>query len=1213
MADENRTVEKKYGNFSEYNIQMNRWILKPIGAWPITNSTTTVEKIMSRILTVVCWFISLFTIIPGVLNIILEKEDIYLKLKTLGPLSHWCVGGFNYAVLLLRKSDIHYCIEHIRTDWKMITRSEDQQVMLKNAKLGRRVAGFCAAFMQGGVFSTCIVYGVFTSQTIQVGNETMVVYGLPCPPYKLPIQLKPIHDIILGTQFLSAFVVTTSATGAFGLAAVFASHAVGQLNIMMAWVNEFVNQHLRCENENASVSKVGAIVEHHLRVLSFIAHIERIMSPICFMEMFKCMLGMCMASYYILVEWSEYNIQNLITYTMILISMTCNIFLVCYIGEVLSEKCKNIGDMVYMTNWYRLPDKDILSLIMIIRRSSVKVKMTAGKIIDMSLFTFASVCLHNFFNLKKKRIQSKRYLRNHFTMTDKLVAAKKKYGNLGEYSIQLSRWYLKPMGVWPDPVTTRREKILAQISIVVCWCIILFTVIPAFLHVVLVNEDIYLKLKTLGPLSHWCVDGFNYLVLLLRQDDISYCVERIRSDWKMITRTQDQEEMWKSAKLGRSIASFCAGFMQGTIFCTCFVLGAFKRTVEVGNKTVDIYTLPCPAYKFPVQTNPTHDVILGTQFLSALVVSSSAAGSFTLATIFASHALGQLNIMVTWVNEFTKRSGEKGKKAQINEIGIIVEHHLRVLSLIARIERIMSPICFMETFKCMLGMCMPSYYILAEWSEHNIQALIIYVMVFLSMTFNIFLVCYIGEVLKEQWVWKPLGIYAFIYNRRNKFEKMTSVVLILTSCSILQFVIVPFGYYTLFYERDIDTKIKLMGPLTFCLTSLIKYGYLGMKSSEFGRCVKHIEEDWKMLRDDDHRAIMVRYLTMGRKLITLCATFMYTGGLSYHTIMPLLSKKISENVTIRPLTYPGYEAFFDIQESPTYEIVYCMHCVYVLITGNITMAAYSLTAICTTHACGQIKIQTSRLKNLREDRKALENGIEDRLAVVVREHAKILSGGLSYHTVMQFVSKRDREENSTYRPLVYPGYDTFMDAQSSPTYEIVFSLHCFADIIMYSAATAAYSLAAIFVTHICGQIQIQIAKLHNLVKSKERKDGNRDPLSLIVYEHVQILSTATAAYSLAAIFVTHICGQIQIQIARLHNLVKSKQRKDVPDPLSVIVHDHAEILRQIGVNSYKIEWYNLPAKDAYDLILLIAISQYPPKLTAGKVIELSLDTFSSVS
>ncbi|XP_043517130.1 odorant receptor 4-like [Frieseomelitta varia] len=390
MTDELRTIERKFGNLSKYSIQVNQWILKPIGAWPITNSTTTVEKITTRMLTVVCWCFSLFTIIPGVLNIMLEKEDIYLKLKTLGPLSHWCVGGFNYAVLLLRKNDIHYCIEHIRTDWKMITRSEDQQVMLKNAKLGRYVAGFCAAFMHGGVFCTCLVLGAF-KRTIEIGNETMAVYTLPCPAYKFPVQTNPTHDIILGTQFLSAFIASSSAAGAFSLATVFASHAVGQLSIMTTWVDEFVNRQSRDENNNDCVNKIGIIVEHHLRVLSFIARIEQIMSPICFMEIFKCMLGMCMPSYYILAEWSEHNIQNLTSYVMIIISMTCNIFLVCYIGEVLSEKCKKIGDMVYMTNWYHLPDKNILSMIMIISRSSVEVKMTAGKIIDMSVFTFASI------------------------------------------------------------------------------------------------------------------------------------------------------------------------------------------------------------------------------------------------------------------------------------------------------------------------------------------------------------------------------------------------------------------------------------------------------------------------------------------------------------------------------------------------------------------------------------------------------------------------------------------------------------------------------------------------------------------------------------------------------------------------------------------------------------------------------------------------------
>ena len=78
-------------------------------------------------------------------------------------------------------------------------------------------------------------------------------------------------------------------------------------------------------------------------------------------------------------------------------------FLICYIGEILTERCKEIGNMVYMTNWYQLHDKDILNLIMIIVRSSVEYKMTAGKIMDMSVITFGNVRLY-FSILKEIKI-----------------------------------------------------------------------------------------------------------------------------------------------------------------------------------------------------------------------------------------------------------------------------------------------------------------------------------------------------------------------------------------------------------------------------------------------------------------------------------------------------------------------------------------------------------------------------------------------------------------------------------------------------------------------------------------------------------------------------------------------------------------------------------------------------------------------------------------
>lgn len=240
------------------------------------------------------------------------------------------------------------------------------------------------------------------------------------------------------------------------------------------------------------------------------------------------------------------------------------------------------------------------------------------------------------------------------------------------------------------------------------------------------------------------------------------------------------------------------------------------------------------------------------------------------------------------------------------------------------------------------------------------------------------------------WVLKLLGIYPIFYNRKNKLERATSTLLILICCSILQFVIVPFGYYVLFYEKDMYMKIQFLGPLAFCVTSQCKYGYLGVKGSAFGRCIEQVKNDWKILQDDDHRNIMIQHVTMCRNLIKVYAIFLYTGSLSYHTIMPFLSKR-DENDTQRPLTYPGYEAFFDVQKSPAYEIVYCMHCLYVLVTNNIMMVGYSMTAIFTTHVCGQIKIQTLRLDNLTKKRNELEKySVQNRLAIVVRDHVKIL-------------------------------------------------------------------------------------------------------------------------------------------------------------------------------------------------------------------------------
>ncbi|XP_015431127.1 PREDICTED: LOW QUALITY PROTEIN: uncharacterized protein LOC107187519 [Dufourea novaeangliae] len=369
MLGEATMIERDLGDPSDYSLQLNRWYLKPIGAWPTLPSTSRLERIVAIVLILLCYCSISFTVVPCMLHILLEDEDIRMKLRAAGPLSHWFAGGINYTTLLMRSNEIRHCVEHLQTDWRLVTRVKDRQVMLKNAKNGRYVAVCCAAFMQAGVLSYCAVTA-WSTRIVENGNRTGIVHVLPC-----------------------AF--QTSVVGIFSLAAVFTAHACGQLNVLMAWITELVNES-RGRNARIYLNEIGVVVEHHLRVLSFISRIEDVMTRICFLELVRCSFGICMLGYYILTEWSDHNFQNLTTYFMIMGSMTFNVFIVCYIGELLTEQCKKVGEVIYMTEWYCLPHKCVLDLTMIIARSSLLIKITAAKMIHMSVSTFGDVMKTTF-------------------------------------------------------------------------------------------------------------------------------------------------------------------------------------------------------------------------------------------------------------------------------------------------------------------------------------------------------------------------------------------------------------------------------------------------------------------------------------------------------------------------------------------------------------------------------------------------------------------------------------------------------------------------------------------------------------------------------------------------------------------------------------------------------------------------------------------------
>lgn len=261
----NSAVTLNYVDDKEYSIKPIRWLLRPIGVWPVRDSSIK-EKILTKILLFICIFLLGSILISCALGIFLDaNKDVETKVREMGPLSTWILASMKYSSLLLHVDDIAYCIQHIETDWRIVTNIADREVMLKNAKIGRFISMFSAVFMHSGVFSYNLFRGLTTQESFVEGNNTSK-HVLPFAFYNkiLDTTTSPAYEIVFVTQCLSTFVVNSVVVSACSLSAVLVMHACGQLNIMMSWLDKLVDE----RNEKGDVQRrFAVIVEHHLRIL----------------------------------------------------------------------------------------------------------------------------------------------------------------------------------------------------------------------------------------------------------------------------------------------------------------------------------------------------------------------------------------------------------------------------------------------------------------------------------------------------------------------------------------------------------------------------------------------------------------------------------------------------------------------------------------------------------------------------------------------------------------------------------------------------------------------------------------------------------------------------------------------------------------------------------------------------------------------------------
>ncbi|XP_035737318.1 odorant receptor 22c-like isoform X2 [Vespa mandarinia] len=346
------------------------------------------------------------------------------------------------------------------------------------------------------------------------------------------------------------------------------------------------------------------------------------------------------------------------------------------------------------------------------------------------------------------------------------------------YTTELCDYLLRTLGIWPFSKKKKEctESLLKLLVILFSYSLLGFFVVPAVLHLILIEKDSGSKLKKLPLIFYNVISIAKYSGLLLQENQIASCLRHVEEDWKSVRIESYRVIMKKKAKLGRRLLLICGILMYSSGgFNRVFLPLSRGKIVTLQNIT--IRPLPCSGYYvfFDDQISPNYEIVFCLQCVSGLVTYSITTAICGLAALFVMHACGQLEILVKLIKGIVKKT-DNGEDQTNKLISITVEHQIKVRSFLQTVEVTMQQICLFELMGCTLTMCFFGYclitvlvlifftflsyltriisntilIILKEWGNHNPTSICTYFVGLLSITSHIFMFCFVGEQLTLQ-------------------------------------------------------------------------------------------------------------------------------------------------------------------------------------------------------------------------------------------------------------------------------------------------------------------------------------------------------------------------------------------------------------------------------------------------------------------------------
>ncbi|XP_032669635.1 uncharacterized protein LOC116843365 isoform X2 [Odontomachus brunneus] len=330
-----------YQQDMQYVFKPSSWILSSMGIWPI--AIRGIGKHVSKFAIVVCNSALVFAMVPCILHIIYDQKDLNLRLKLCGLLGFCLTALTKYFILVIRRSKIQSCIQQVKNDWWQVKFESDRERMLKYANTGRKLSLISASAMYSAGFIYHLILPFCTEH--KIGNQTIRPLVYPTYSEFTASQISPTYEIVYVAHCVCGYTIYSITVGTCGLAAIFVTHACGQIQVIISRLQDLLDGKNFEQIPNVQ-QRIAAIVKGHVQVTRYTAVVERVLQEVCLVEFTSSLCTICLLEYYCILDWQADDRIGLLTYFMLFVSFCFNIYILCYIGELLMQK-SNCNNMLF--------------------------------------------------------------------------------------------------------------------------------------------------------------------------------------------------------------------------------------------------------------------------------------------------------------------------------------------------------------------------------------------------------------------------------------------------------------------------------------------------------------------------------------------------------------------------------------------------------------------------------------------------------------------------------------------------------------------------------------------------------------------------------------------------------------------------------------------------------------------------------------------------